>query len=254
MLRLRITYGDGLALEAALAQEIAHGALLVKVPPPEGLEYREVVAIELASTGGSIALEAEVMSILPGAGVALALAPGCTADVRALRERTLDGEGGTSETLHEVVRDPAAPAEPGSPPPAAALATPGGPARLGVAERIRLALHGTRDDRATILREPDRALHAFVLKSPRVTLDEVTAWAKNPQMTAEFLKQIGDRKDWLSRASVAQALVRNPKTPPELALRALDYVGNEALRQMAKGGTGVPPHVSAAAKKKVMSR
>jgi hypothetical protein len=67
------------------------------------------------------------------------------------------------------------------------------------------------------------------------------------------LKQIGDRKDWLSRPAIAQALARNPRTPPEVAVRALEHVGLEALRQMAKG-TGAPPHVITAARKKVVGR
>ncbi len=47
--------------------------------------------------------------------------------------------------------------------------------------------------------------------------------------------------------------MRNPKTPPEIALRALDYVPAEALRQMAKG-VGVAPHVVQAARKKVLAK
>ncbi len=92
-----------------------------------------------------------------------------------------------------------------------------------------------------------------MLKSPQVTVDEVTGWAKNPQMHVDFLKQIGDRKDWLSRPAVALALVKNPRTPPDIALRALDYVPMEAMRQMAKG-SGVPPHVVQAARRRVVGK
>jgi hypothetical protein len=38
-----------------------------------------------------------------------------------------------------------------------------------------------------------------------------------------------------------------------VALRALDHVGIEALRQMAKGA-GVPPHVVQAARKKIIAK
>lgn len=251
MLRLRITFGDGAALASAIEQEIARGAVLVKVTPPEELGYREVVALELASPGGTLAVEAEVVSILPAAGIAVAFPPARLAEVQALRDATPVAVGGASETTHRIVPDQPPPSKDA---PAAPATPPGAPVRLSTAERIRLALHGTRDDRAAILRDTDRALHGFVLKSSKVSLDEVAAWAKNPQMTSEFLKQIGDRKDWLSRSTVAQGLVRNPKTPPELALRALDYVGSETLRQMAKGMAGVPPYVSAAAKKKHMAK
>jgi hypothetical protein len=91
-----------------------------------------------------------------------------------------------------------------------------------------------------------------VLKNPNVALDEVTAWAKNPQMSADFLRQIAERKEWLTRPAIALALVRNPRTPPELSIRALEHVPMDGLRQLAKG-IGAPPHVVQAARKKVIT-
>jgi hypothetical protein len=65
------------------------------------------------------------------------------------------------------------------------------------------------------------------------------------------LKQVADRREWFQRPQVAQALARNPKTPPEVAVRALEYTPIDAVRQMAKGN-GVLPHVAQAARKKVI--
>jgi hypothetical protein len=118
-------------------------------------------------------------------------------------------------------------------------------------EKVQMALHGTRDERNTILRDRDRTLHAFVLKNPQLDADDVVAIAKNAQMTSEMLKQVAERKEWIQRPAVALALARNPRTPPELAVRALDHLPIEALRQMAKG-SGVLPHVCQAARKKLL--
>jgi hypothetical protein len=68
---------------------------------------------------------------------------------------------------------------------------------------------------------------------------------------ADLLQQIGDRKEWVHRPAVALALARDPRTPPELAVRALDHVPVEAVRQLAKGA-GTLPHVQAAARKKLL--
>jgi hypothetical protein len=113
-----------------------------------------------------------------------------------------------------------------------------------------MALHGTRDERNAILRDRDRTLHAFVLKNPQLDADDVLTIAKNAQMAPDLLKQIGERKDWFQRPAIALALARNPKTPPEVAVRALDHVSLEGLRQMAKGG--VAPHVTQAARRKLL--
>src|SRR3990170_3740090 len=131
MLRLRITYLDARELRRTLDEELAHGALLVKVTPPEDLAFRDVVALELVSPGGSLAVEVEVVSVIAGVGIAVAFPPARVADVRALAGATPEAEGGST---HEIVRATAAPSKPAPEQKATA------------AEKIRLALHGTRDD------------------------------------------------------------------------------------------------------------
>jgi hypothetical protein len=104
-----------------------------------------------------------------------------------------------------------------------------------------------------MLRDRDRGLHAFVLKNPGITVDDVLAIAKNAQFGAEMFKQISERSDWFQRPAIALALARNPKVPAEIAIRALSYVTPDALRQIAKG-TGALPHVVQAARKKVIGK
>lgn len=158
-----------------------------------------------------------------------------TLDARGTQERApLDARGTQERSPLEL--DPARPA------------AVDGTSR---AEKIQRALHGTRDERNAILRDRDRTLHPFVLKNPQLNTDDVATIAKNAQVTPDLLKQIGERKEWVQLPSIAVALARNPKTPPELAVRVLEHVPVEALRQMAKG-VGVLPHVTQAARKKIL--
>jgi hypothetical protein len=99
-----------------------------------------------------------------------------------------------------------------------------------------------------VLRDRDRTLHTFVLKNPQLSAEDVATIARNAQMIPEVLKQIAQNRDWIQHPLIALALARNPRTPPELAVRALDYVPADALRQMAKG-LGVLPHITEAARK-----
>jgi len=116
------------------------------------------------------------------------------------------------------------------------------------AEKIQMALHGTPEQRDAVLRDRDRTLHTFVLKNPQLSAEDVATIARNAQMIPEVLKQIAQNRDWIQHPLIALALARNPRTPPELAVRALDYVPADALRQMAKG-LGVLPHITEAARK-----
>ena len=95
------------------------------------------------------------------------------------------------------------------------------------------------------------ALHAHVLKNPGLQLDEVAAFAKLRTVTPEFLKLIADRREWAQRPEIALALVRNPKTPVNVAIRLLDYVGVAELRQLAKDQHTRTP-IQHAARKKVV--
>ena len=239
---LRITYESLSELRRALDSEIARGVLLVKVAAPDSLQFRDAIVLELVSPSGAMDVDTEVVSILPGVGVAVAFPSARVAEVQALLNGPPDPPA-ARPAVHLLV--PAATSE--------ASEAPGPGARASTAEKIQRALHGSSDDRAAILRDQNRTLHAYVLKSPQVTIDEVTAWAKNPQMSVEFLKLIAERKEWLSRPAIALALARNPKTPPEIGLRSLEYVPMDALRQMAKG-TGAPPHIVQAARKKVIGK
>lgn len=240
MVHLRVSYSRSADLQRDLDKELARGVLLVKVEPPPGLEFRAAVTLEIVGPAGASArFDGEVVSLLPGVGVAVAVPQARLGEVRAM-VGAIDPAGAPAPK-HEVV---------GAAPPAASPKEADG--EVGTADKIRLALHGSRDDRAAILRDKNRSLHAYVLRNPNVSIEELAGYARNAQMSAEFLKLIAERKEWLSRPAIASALAKNPKTPPEIAVRALDYVPAEALRQMAKG-IGAPPHVVQAARKKVIA-
>lgn len=249
MLRFRVTFARADELRRVLDEEMRRGVMLVKVEPPPDLELFAKIVVEIASPGGALVFPSEVASVLPTVGVAVAVPPDRVAEARGLLALTPDGAGG--EAVHEIVVEgaqaKAAASSAGGPPAAAQMA------KMSFAEKVQIALHGSRDDRAAILRDQNKQLHPFVLRSPNVTPEEIAAWAANPQMSADFLKQIAERKEWLSRPAIAVALARNPKAPAEIALRAVEYVPAETLRQLAKG-IGALPHVVQAARKKVLPR
>ncbi len=244
MLRLRLKFPSRESLRLTIDQEMSRGVMLAKITPPNDLEFRSKLHVELVTSAGSLVFESEVLSVLPGVGVGFLFPSNELVNVQKLLAEIR--EQGTGDTTHEMVAE-------SGPPPESGAAKTNATSRATFAERVQVALHGTKDDRAAILRDQNRQLHPFVLKSPTVTPEEVASWAANAQLTPEFLKLIADRKEWLTKQAIALALAKNPKTPADVAIRALEYVPQEALRQMAKG-TGVLPHVVQAARKKILPR
>jgi hypothetical protein len=116
---------------------------------------------------------------------------------------------------------------------------------------LPLAQHGGRDERAAAMRDINRNLHTLVLRNPRITIEEVVVIARNAQTHTDLLRMIADRSEWAGRSTVAEALVRNPRTPNDVGMRCLAQCSTEAVKQMAKG-IGAPPHMVQAARKRVI--
>jgi hypothetical protein len=107
---------------------------------------------------------------------------------------------------------------------------------MTVSEKTQLALSGSREERAALLRDNAKTVHIFVLKNPRIGIDEVQYAAKLPSLSPDALKMISEHRDWSTNATVCSALVRNPKTPLPIAVRMLDRIPKSDLKTLAKGG------------------
>src|SRR5262245_46352881 len=252
----RITYQRQADVREDLDQ-MARGGLLVKVADAAELGYDTPVAVTLVFPDRTaIDAQGTVLHAFPGVGIAVSIG----ADVLERVRRSVAAGGrdaGTAPARHEragaAPPEPEPAAEPASAParPRGTTAAPGAADTLSNADKIQLALHGTRDQRNAILRDNNRTLHPYVLKNPQTNSEDALAIAKNNQSSPDLLRLLAERKEWFQRPQIALALARNPKTPQDIAIRALDYVPADALRHLAKG-TGAPPQVVQAARKKVL--
>ncbi len=124
---------------------------------------------------------------------------------------------------------------------------------MTVAERIKLALHGNRESRMLLLRDPNKMIRRFVLQNPRVADDEVIAIGKNRSADEELLRIIADNRDFAKNYQVRHALVTNPKTPLTIALRFLSGLQERDIRGLAKS-KNVSATIAAQAKRIVLQR
>jgi hypothetical protein len=122
---------------------------------------------------------------------------------------------------------------------------------MSVPQKRNLALKGERAARLLLIKDVNKTLHTFLLKNPRITVDEVKLIAGDRQANPEALKLISENRTWLQNPVIATALVRNPKTPSTIAVRLLDRLPLNELRHIAKSG-GAGRAVVQAAKKKVI--
>ncbi len=94
-------------------------------------------------------------------------------------------------------------------------------AMLTVAERIKVAMQGSREERSVLVRDPNRLVSSAVLSSPKLTESEVEAIARMTNVSDEVLRILGHNRTWTKNYGVISALTRNPKTPVAVALTLL---------------------------------
>jgi hypothetical protein len=119
--------------------------------------------------------------------------------------------------------------------------------RLNTAQKVVAALKGNKEERALLIRDPNRLVCTAVLGSPKLTDGEVEAFAGMRNISDEILRRIARNKDWVKKYTVMASLVKNPRTPlgvslgmiPRLNPRDLkglvtDKNVSEAVRRAAK--------------------
>jgi hypothetical protein len=119
---------------------------------------------------------------------------------------------------------------------------------LPVKKKMKLAFKGTREQRAQLIRDPNKIVSAAVLSSPKLTEAEVEAFAKMGNVSEEVLRVIGMNRTWLKNYGTVLALVRNPKTPPALSMQLLPRISERDMK-MISVDRNVPEALKLAARK-----
>jgi hypothetical protein len=101
-------------------------------------------------------------------------------------------------------------------------------------EKIRHALFGNREIRALLIRDSNRQVALSVLKSPKLTENEVESIAAMRGVSDEILREIGNSKQFTKSYIVIQNLIRNPKTPPVISQRLLFRLRSPDLQLLTR--------------------
>ena len=126
-------------------------------------------------------------------------------------------------------------------------------ASLSVMQRMKVATRGTREERAVLIRDPNRLVASAVLSSPKLTENEIEGFARMANVTEDVLRVIGMNRAWVKNYVVALNLVRNPKTPVALSLNVLNRLTERDVK-MLTSDRNIPEPVRIAARKKVSEK
>ncbi len=119
---------------------------------------------------------------------------------------------------------------------------------LTVADRLKVAVLGSREERSILVRDPNRLVSSAVLSSPRLTESEVEGIARMTNVSGDVLRAVGTNRVWTKNYAVISALTRNAKTPIAIALSLLNRLVARDIKFLASD-RNVPEPVRLAARK-----
>jgi hypothetical protein len=124
-------------------------------------------------------------------------------------------------------------------------------AGLPIMEKMKLAMKGTREQRAQLIRDSNRIVATAVLASPKLTDAEVEAFTKMGNVSEDVLRIIGMNRSWLKNYGVVLGLAKNPKTPTGIALQQLHRLLERDVKMLTTN-RNIPEVLRLAAKKLVV--
>ncbi len=125
-------------------------------------------------------------------------------------------------------------------------------AAMNFPQRLRAAMKGTREQRAILIRDPNKLICASVLSSPKVSVPEVESFARMQNVSEDVLRIIGSNRAWLKSYGVVLALTKNPKTPLALSMNLMTRLTSKDLAKLSVD-RNVPEALRISSRKKVVA-
>jgi hypothetical protein len=105
-------------------------------------------------------------------------------------------------------------------------------AKMTVAQRVQFAVKGGSEARRTLIRDTNKVVQRAVLQSPRLTDQEVEAFASMANLTDEILRLIAANRVFRKNYAVVRNLVNNAKLPLDVSLHLLPMINAVDLKKL----------------------
>lgn len=103
---------------------------------------------------------------------------------------------------------------------------------MTVAQRVKFAMKGGSEARRVLIRDTNKVVQRAVLQSPRLTDQEVEAFASMANLTDEILRMIGKNRNFRKNYTVVRNLLSNGKAPLDISLNLLPMLNPMDLKKL----------------------
>jgi len=106
--------------------------------------------------------------------------------------------------------------------------------RMGMKDRVKLAMKGDREARNILVRDPNRIVAQAVVQNARITEQEIEKIASMRSVPEEVLRLIAINRNWARNYQIVHKLVQNPRTPLSNAMTILTRLQLRDLQALTK--------------------
>jgi len=105
---------------------------------------------------------------------------------------------------------------------------------LSASEKLLVAKMGSKQERAILVRDPNKKVAIAVVQSPKLSEFEAILIATNRSVHEDVLREIYLHGDFGKSPAIRKELVLNPKTPLSVSLKLLNKLNDFALKDVSK--------------------
>jgi hypothetical protein len=106
--------------------------------------------------------------------------------------------------------------------------------RMGMKDRVKLAMKGDREARNILIRDPNRIIAQAVVQNSRITDQEVEKIATMRSAPEEVLRLIATNRNWARNYTIMHNIARNPRAPIGNVMTILTRLQLKDLQAMSK--------------------
>jgi pentose-5-phosphate-3-epimerase len=122
--------------------------------------------------------------------------------------------------------------------------------KMSMSQKIKTAMFGDTVARSLLIKDPNKLIQQFVLKNPQITMEELHAYAQDPNTPRGVLRTLSDTQKIVREYAIKQALCFNPKTPLDISTKWVRYLQLADLNKLQKSKS-VPNALTVIVRKKL---
>lgn len=108
---------------------------------------------------------------------------------------------------------------------------------INVGAKVKLALKGNKEARSILIKDSNKTVAAAVLKSPRITENEIIHYSNLKNVADDVIRLIARNPTWTKNYQIKLNLINHPKAPLQTVMAFVKFLNLRDLQGVTKSRT-----------------